>query len=102
MTNERLIESIVFSSSRQAKDYREIFEYNKNKFKISIRSDSVDTQSYARIYVLDNLNWDILYDIPFDLMKTEKQLAYVSREVKAKDFAKDVNRLKEVMKEIIG
>lgn len=102
MKNEKLIESIIFDSSRQAKDYREIFEYNGNKFKISIRSDSVDSQSYARIYVLDNLKWELLYDIPFSLMATEKQLAYVSREVKLVDFVEDRDALKKVMREIIG
>lgn len=103
---EKIIEKITYRQDSQSIRHREIYEYKNLKIKLELESDSYDIQCFARAYVLDGLQWNLIYSIPHSEMQTPAGLLYTvkyrnnapSAEI---EFIADVNRLKKYIAEIL-
>lgn len=101
-TKEELIEEII-SKGSQSVSYREIYKVSNYKIKLEIKSDAYDMQSYARAYVLKDLEWSLIYSIPYSKMTTPFNIIcrrMTDTEYK-KLFIQDRNRLKEGIESIL-
>lgn len=103
---ENTIEKICYTSSNQSISYREIYKLNDKKIKLEIKSDSYHNQCYARASVLKQDDWNIIYTIPYSLMKAPEGLHY-HREYKYKpenaepSFKSDIEKLKTQVEKIL-
>ena len=100
-----VIESIYFSGS-QSVSYREIYKQKDKKIKVELKSDAYLSQSFARASVLINDKWEVVYNIPASLLSFEEKLIYKpgynnKPELAAKEFKKDVDKLKEQTAQIL-
>jgi len=68
----------------------------KQKFKINIRRNSYDFQSFARVYVYSNEHsgWNRIVNAPISECKCS-EVNYLSKKVDKKEFLDDRNRLLE-------
>lgn len=99
-TIKREVIETVFGKGSQDITYRHIYKENGLKIKLEIKSDDYKKQCYARAYVLSNLEWSLIYSIPYSEMKTQTGLAYKSN-VSEILFVNDRNLLQERMTEIL-
>lgn len=99
-TIKREIIETVLSKGSQDIIYRHIYKENNLKIKLEIRSDGCKKQCYARAYVLSNLEWSLIYSIPYSEMKTQSELAYKNN-VSEASFLNDKNLLQTRMTEIL-
>lgn len=103
-TTPKLIDRQMWFGSQDA-NLREFFAIDGIRFKMEIKSDSYDTQSFGRIYVwsADKLDWSEVYRIPGQLMKTERGLMYGTprKTLSVVDFYKDAQTLIENAKKIV-
>lgn len=71
-----------------------------NKFRITIKSNAYDFQSFARVEVWSpvTFSWNELHSIPYAAMQTEKGLCYRSDKIALQpgNFAHDVVTLSRV------
>lgn len=93
-------DEIIFKEihhGNQSVDYTEIIELtednNVNKLKITVKSDSYEHQSYARIYLFKDGDWNFIERIGYSQMKTQHQLKCVKEEITDKHFEADRNKL---------
>lgn len=103
---ENTIEKICYTSSSQSISYREIYQLNDKKIKIEIKSDSYHNQCYARVSVLKDDDWNIIYTIPYSLMRTPEGLAYKNDyknkpETAEANFKADIQKLKTQIENIL-
>lgn len=66
----------VVSKHGQAAKVTEIVEIRGRRFRIRLKSDSYDVQSYARIEVWNGDRWNLVHEIPGPAMETPHGLAY--------------------------
>lgn len=100
------LEKICYKSNAQSVSYREIYKIKDKKIKIAIKSDSYENQCYARASVLKNDEWQIIYSIPYSVMKTPNSLAYKleyknSPASAEKEFKDDIKKLKKLAEKIL-
>lgn len=105
-TKNITIEKITFKIDHQSIGHREIYNYKDLRIKLELESDDYEAQCYARAYVLDGLQWSLIYTIPHSLMKTRAGLicavAYRNNAAAAEpEFKADVERLKKYIAEIL-
>jgi len=89
---------------RQSVVYMEILNVDDHKLKVSIKSDSYEFQSYARISRWNGEKWVNVYSIHFNKMKTTHGLiSYSERNevCNSRHFQEDRDQLIKVAKEII-
>ena len=103
---EKIIEKITNRHDNQSIRHREIYEHKNLKIKLELESDSHDFQCYARAYVLDGLQWSLIYSIPHQEMQTPKALLYMlnyrnNAQAAGIEFKADVDRLKKYIAEIL-
>lgn len=103
---EKIIEKITYQHDSQSIRHREIYEYKNLKIKLELESDSYDIQCYARAYVLDGLQWNLIYSIPHSEMNTPKGLLYTVKyrnnaSAAGIEFKADVDRLKKYIAKIL-
>ncbi len=106
-TTEKTIEIVTYGG-HQSIYHRELYEFKNLKIKLELNSEDYARQCYARAYVLDGLEWKLIYSIPYPEMKTPRDIYYMPqyRDKKAanagKEFTADVQRLKKYISEILG
>ncbi len=103
-TTPKSIDRQMWYGSQDA-NFREFCEINGLRFKIEIKSDSYETQSFGRVYVWSNekKDWSLVYSIPGQLLKTERGLMYGTpkKTLSVVDFYKDTQALIENAKKIV-
>ena len=100
---DELIEEII-SKGSQSVSYREIYKHDNFKIKLEIKSDAFDMQSYARAYVLKDLEWSLIYSIPYSKMVTPFNIIcrmMTDTEYK-KLFIQDRDKLKKEIETILS
>ncbi len=100
----KVIEKTVGSNS-QASYCVFIYQIQGKTIKLKIYADCVDFQSYAKAWLFDKTEWKQVYDIPKELIKTQKNLAYQSiySENRAKNLANNIkiwNNYKEDLEQL--
>ena len=94
-----------FGDGRQSTILTEILEWEKYKFKLAIKSDTYDFQSYAKIFKWDGEKWHLVYDIHYSEMKTPTDMVNLSPSKKksmgVEPMQADRNRLIGIAKEIV-
>ncbi|MEI3582169.1 MAG: hypothetical protein V8R89_05820 [Alphaproteobacteria bacterium] len=114
MTNNeiKVIEKTVGSNS-QASYCIFIYQIQGKIIKLKIYADDVDFQSYAKAWLFDKTEWKQVYNIPAELMKTKKNLAYqsiyyenrtqnLSNNIKIwNNYKEDLDKLKQKAESII-
>lgn len=104
---EKTIEIVTYGG-HQSIYHRELYEFKNLKIKLELNSENYTAQCYARAYVLDGLEWKLIYSIPYPEMKTKRNIYYMheyqdSKAANAgKEFTADVQRLKKYIQEILG
>jgi len=90
------------AQGRQSINFTEVIEFDGHKLRISIKSDSYNFQSYARISRWNGEEWKQVHFIHFSEMKTPSGLCYQPNEkCDYKHFINDRDQLIKVAKEII-
>lgn len=97
---KREIIDTIISKGRQDATYTQYYKVDDLQIKIEIKSDSVDFQCYARAYVLKELEWILIYSIPYSQMKTPSKLYYQPNLNNAL-FFKDRDKLREKIEQIL-
>lgn len=105
--------SKTINKSKQSIDFKEILKIDDKKLMISIKSDSYDFQSHARIELWNGEKWHNIFSIHYEEMKTPSTL-YHARENQPMNqqpsvvlrnnnsyFMNDRNKLLSTAKEII-
>lgn len=92
---------------RQDLNYKEIIEHKGHKLRVSIKSDSYDFQSSAKVEVFDNMKWNHVDGIHFSQMKTPATLYVIPKGEKdlskfAHFFKADRDRLVKLAKDVLG
>lgn len=104
---EIIIEDITYSSSNQSISRRVLYEFKNLKVMLELKSDSYRGQCYARASVLDNLEWRVIYFIPYAEMRTPAGLCHYPTYINnnapnaKKEFDKDIERLKKYISELL-
>lgn len=106
-TTEKTIEITTYGG-HQSIYHREFYEFKNLKIKLELNTEKYAPQCYAKAYVLDGLEWNLIYSIPYPEMKTQRDIYYMpqyrdSKAVNAgKEFTADVKRLKKYIQELLG
>lgn len=110
-TKEKIIEDSAFQSSNQSINRKVLYTLKGRKVRLDLCSDSYEIQCYAKAYVFNNLQWELIYCIPHALMKTPAELAYSPNVVHSpnhreqpnlsKKFDEDVALLKDRVRELL-
>lgn len=88
-------------------NFERIFKIGENKLRISIKSDSYDFQSYARIeiYNPNDYKWNVLHSIHYSKMQTASKLYYKHHRngtIPVSEFQKDIDTLIKVAEQILA
>lgn len=95
----KILESRI-SKGWQDVTYTEIYEQDGRKFRIRIKSDTVNSQSYAILEVLqDNLSWTVLENLRSSEMKTPSGLVHTNNVSKI-DFGRDIMYLRDLVNKL--
>ena len=90
-----------FSRGSQSVSLISYEKYDDTSIKIYIKSDTINKQCTAIGYVLEHKQkWNNIYYIPYSEMETKSKLIY-NDNVSEKDFEKDYNRIKNMLKKIL-
>ncbi len=92
------------SKGQQDYIYTEILSWNSHKLRVSIKSDSYEFQSHAKIARWDGDKWHNVYSIPYSQMSTKHGVYYQDhvRKITVDDFQDDRDKLIIMAKEIVG
>ena len=106
MAKEEILEQICYIGGCNGDiRYREIYRVKNHTFKIEIGTDKSNT-SDAKLYVLNGLEWSLLYLIPQFIKKTQDDIRYKysngSVQLATKEFKADVENLKEMGNKILA
>ena len=105
MAKEEILEQICYTGGCNGDiRYREIYKVKNHTFKIEIGTDKSNT-SNANLYVLNGLEWSLLYFIPQSIKKTQDDIKYSYRNtipLAVKEFKADVEALKLMGDKILG
>lgn len=83
----------------QGWNYVKVVTVNK-KFRVEIRVDAYDFQSYARIKAWDGSKWEFVHSIPFEHCESAKVKAY-QKGVALKPFLEDADTLIFIARQIV-
>ena len=88
--------SIRCYNQSQSWYYEEVIAVGKKTFKVCIRRNAYDCQSYAKVYIYDTnaSKWNEIVNAP--IMECEcQEISYVTKNVTTRDFENDAKRLLE-------
>lgn len=88
-------------SGDQSWYFREIFTQNEHKVRVSIRVNSYDFQSHARVEVWHGMAWSVIHSIPHANMVSNKKVSYVQKNVGVTPFMDDRNVLVDMAEKIL-
>jgi hypothetical protein len=83
----------------QGWNYVKVVKANKN-FRVEIRVDAYDFQSYARVKAWDGSKWEFVHSIPFEHCQISKVNAY-QKNVEPKPFQSDADTLISIARQIV-
>src|SRR5436305_512872 len=90
---------------QQSVDAELLGKIGEHKVRVTIKSDSYDFQSYARIHVWRpaSLDWSLVYSLPYQRMKTPRQLCYLPnrRGLDKEHFRADTDELMATARAIL-
>lgn len=96
-----IIEAGNTYKGRQSWNYREIYTQGPHKIRVSIKVDSYNFQSHAKVEVWHGAAWSIIHTIPYSNMASIKGVSYVDSICKVNAFAADRDELVEKASQIL-
>ncbi len=93
LKDERTVIEKSIHTTSQATACTYIYKKQNHTLKLEIYADDVDFQSYAKAWLFSETKWNLIYEIPYSLMKTNKELAFtdIFLRNKNKNLATDKN-----------
>lgn len=94
--SNKIVESVV--KSDQTVSYQLLEVSNGHKLKFSVLSTNNDSYCWAHVFVWhdETKNWNNIYSIDPQDMKTRKNLHYGSEPGNAEDFQQDITELRRI------
>jgi len=88
------------SKGSQSWNYERLLDHKGKRLKVLIKRDSYDNQSYAKMYIHKDDQWNLLTGIPYANMSS-LSISYVDSNITDKDFVNDyltlVNKSKLIL-----
>jgi hypothetical protein len=90
-----------FYDRNQTRCYDWVVQFGRNKFKVEIRRNAYDFQSYRRGYVFDSTKWNLVVDHPITGAACAV-VSYVDRSPDKRLFVQDAQAMVKELRLIVG